>query len=332
MFPVKSEPSDIVYVGKDSQCIRFMDEHSFTSDILNTNRSEKQSDKSLSEEMLLTVAYLKNESTSNALNYTHSHIKGNKDIYRRQLNDIDIKREKTETCSDSTSGDATVEGHAMMQVHEESQHYNIREHDIHNVTDISQHYSACKSDAIDMGDVCSSIPSQSTIKTHKPIHKRFQCDLCPYSFGRCLHLQKHKLVHSREKPFKCTLCGYRTTQYGHLNRHKLIHTGERPHKCDLCDYSTTRSGHLKTHKLIHTGERPHRCDLCEYSATTSGDLNRHKLIHSGEKPYKCDLCDYSARKSGNLKRHKLVHMGEKPFKCNLFDLSTPADDHLKTHI
>ena len=100
-----------------------------------------------------------------------------------------------------------------------------------------------------MGGICPSIATLSKGKTHKPIHKRVQCDLFAYSGG--LHLKKHKLVHLRETPSKCSLCEYSPTQYGNLNRYKLIHSGEKPYKCDLCAYSSTQYDSLKKHRLIY---------------------------------------------------------------------------------
>ena len=97
-------------------------------------------DKSLSEEILLTVAYVKNESTFNALDYNTSNSKGNKCMNEQYLGYIDaIQTEKVEVCSINESGNVTEEEHNIMKMKEESQNYRIEEHDIHYVRDISQH-------------------------------------------------------------------------------------------------------------------------------------------------------------------------------------------------
>ena len=141
MFSIKSETSDTFDVSKDSQRIRCIDtnRHLHISDTLSTNTSENLPDKSFSEEMLLTVAYVKNESTSNTLDYNTSNSKGNKCQNEQHVADIDaIQTEKVEVCSINESGNVTDEEHTMMKVKEESQNYRIEEHDIHYVRDISQ--------------------------------------------------------------------------------------------------------------------------------------------------------------------------------------------------
>ena len=366
MFPVKREPPVTFNEGTDSQRIRCIDDNPDISDTLNTDASDNLLDNNFRKEMLLTIAYVENESKSHAFGYTcnTSNCKGNECIHRQQLTDINvIKTEKTETCSDNTSGNVTDHEHVTIQAKEKYQHNDIIEDSNNHVTDISRHYmfeneehgtmhakeKSHRADisqqyrvggsyAIDIGNSCTSNATQSRAKTHKQIQKRvnqgensFKCDLCSYSVGQYSNLKKHKLIHSGEKPFNCNLCDYRTTRYGSLKSHKLIHSGEKPFKCDLCDYSATQSGALKTHKMIHLGEKPYKCDECGFSTTRSRNLNTHKLIHSGEKPFKCSLCEYSTAHYGYLKTHELIHSGKKPYKCDLCDYSTAWLRALKTH-
>ena len=82
MFTVKSEPSDKVDVGKDSQRIRCMDDNPYINGYSDVNTSDNRPDKNHSEEMLLTVAYVKHESMSNTLDFNSSNCKGNKGIYK----------------------------------------------------------------------------------------------------------------------------------------------------------------------------------------------------------------------------------------------------------
>ena len=294
MFPIKCEPSDTSDVGNDPQPIRYMDDNPNICDTSKTNTSDNRPDKSLSEGMLLTVAYVKNESTSNAQDFYDMNSEGNKEIHGEHLMDINvIKTEKTDTCSDNNSRDVIDDENVTVHVKEESQHPHFQEQDIHHVTDIAQYSRVGERDTRDMGDDSPSSASQPRNEAHKCIHKR---------------------VHSGNTHFKCDECAYNTTKYEHLKTHKLIHSGEKPYKCDECAFSTTRPGLLKTHKLIHSGERPYKCDVCEYSARRNGTLKIHKLKHTEEKSYKCDECDYSATRSGDLKTHKLIHSGE--IKCN----------------
>ena len=252
MFSIKNETSDTIDEGKDLQRIRCIDTNRtlHISDTLSTNTSDNLPDKDISEEMLFTVAYVKNESTSNSLDYHTSNSKGNKCMNEQYLGDIDaIKTEEVEGCGSNKPGNVTEEEHDMIKVKEDLQHNHMIEHDInhlsdtsqdgrtierenHHVTDMSQHDRVGGNTEIKIGDICPSSATEPRTGMHKYVHKR---------------------VHSGKKRFKCDLCACRTTTPGALKRHKRIHTGEKPFKCDECDYSSTDSGHLKRHKLIHSG-------------------------------------------------------------------------------
>ena len=338
MFPVKREPPDTFNVGNDSQRIRCMDDNPHVGDILNINTSENKPDKNLSHEIMMTVAYVKNE-TSDTLNYDTLNYKGNEGIHERNLTDISVmKTEGKEACTDNALRDVTNHEYDTIEAKETSQHYQMKGHDINHMVVILQPNKISDDVSVDMEDVCSSSATQAKAKTQKCTHKtlhsgerRFICDLCGYLASKLSDLKRQKLVHPGEKPHKCDICDYSTTQSGNLKTHKLIHSGEKPRKCDVCDYSTTHSGALKRHKLIHSGKKPYKCDLCDFSTTQSGHLKTHKMIHLGEKPYTCDQCDFSTTQSWNLKTHKLIHTGEKPYKCNLCDYSSTNSGNLKRH-
>ena len=171
MFSIKNEPSDGFDVSNESQRSRLRDFKSNISDALDVNTSEIRPDKHLSKEMLLTVAHVKNESTSNELDFKTSNSKGNEGIHRQHLIDIhDTKTEKKEACTDNTSRQATGKTLATIHVEEESQLF--REHDINSITDISQHHRVCESDEIDIGDICPSSATQSRYETHECIEKK----------------------------------------------------------------------------------------------------------------------------------------------------------------
>ena len=69
-----------------------------------------------------------------------------------------------------------------------------------------------------------------------------------------------------------------------LDKHKLVHTGEKPFECEICKKCFSRLGNLITHKRTHTGEKPYKCDVCDKCFTSSRNRESHlRSNHNGEK-------------------------------------------------
>lgn len=91
--------------------------------------------------------------------------------------------------------------------------------------------------------------SKATKNSHPP---QKECDICGKTFSKPCQVQRHRRIHTGERPYKCSSCPKSFTQNSTLQMHMKHHTGDRPHSCPHCDYSFTQKCNLQTHlKRVH---------------------------------------------------------------------------------
>ena len=54
-----------------------------------------------------------------------------------------------------------------------------------------------------------------------------------------------------DKIITCGDCKKGFKYKSHFNRHKRVHTGEKPFKCEICDKNFAEKGNLNKNKEVH---------------------------------------------------------------------------------
>ena len=71
------------------------------------------------------------------------------------------------------------------------------------------------------------------------------------------------VIHTGENPSQCILCDNEIATPLHLNKHMVFHTGEKPSECDN---EIAKPVAFYKHMLVHTREKPFLCILCSDNA------------------------------------------------------------------
>ncbi|KIH63718.1 zinc finger, C2H2 type [Ancylostoma duodenale] len=152
-----------------------------------------------------------------------------------------------------------------------------------------------------------------------------KCLICERTFACKRYLVKHMArVHTKEKedkkPLECAICGKDFPRLSHLQRHQLIHIKEREWGCPFCERSFVQKPHLVRHiGRCHASEdgadledritaNKWRIDdsellYCGTTFSTRTDLDRHST--NTHRPMKCSHCGEIFDGFAKLKAHEM---------------------------
>ncbi|EFA03090.1 Histone-lysine N-methyltransferase PRDM9-like Protein [Tribolium castaneum] len=192
------------------------------------------------------------------------------------------------------------------------------------------------------GIVCNvcmkTFSKQAHLNRHKKIHsqnKPHVCPTCNKGFVRAEQLNNHMNIHSGIKPHVCAICLKGFNQISNLKDHMRTHNGEKPFLCSTCGKGFNQLGNLRQHTIRHSGIKAHLCSTCGNGFASKGELSAHLRKHTGARPFVCPICNHGFTTSSSLTKHKRIHSGEKPYECDVckmkFSRSGILARHKRTH-
>jgi DNA-directed RNA polymerase subunit RPC12/RpoP len=104
---------------------------------------------------------------------------------------------------------------------------------------------------------CSQCTKSYASKQHLIRHQRnshLKCSHCSRVFAKKSELNKHinaRKGFARAQVYRCEFCFKTFVRKFHLQRHRRVHTHEKPFKCSQCPRAFSRQDNLKKHILLH---------------------------------------------------------------------------------
>jgi len=150
-----------------------------------------------------------------------------------------------------------------------------------------------------------------TGKQNKENAAPITCEICKRSFAQVFSLNRHKLIHSGERPHKCSLCNFGFVQKSDLQRHMSVHNENADFPCQSCEKKFKSKKNLSLHLMTHSVDRPFKCEICGKDFKYRRLMKLHQIIHSKRKKYNCDFCDKIFVTKPSLKAHVMMHINRK---------------------
>ena len=170
------------------------------------------------------------------------------------------------------------------------------------------------------------------VKTKKP-KRVYECDQCGFMALGPSKLERHKTIHSEDKPYACSLCDARLKREDSLRKHMAIHMGDKPFKCDQCAYECLNQGALNQHMVVHSDVKRFSCEFCEFTTKTKPLIKKHmEIMHGQNQLYKCPQCDHKTINEYSHRIHMRGHELNTSFACTICAKLFVIERDLKLHM
>lgn len=130
-----------------------------------------------------------------------------------------------------------------------------------------------------------------------------KCEICGVMKPNQVMLERHVLIHQKERNLICEECGKAYYSKSMLRLHvESSHLGKKV-SCEICKKEFLRLSSLKRHRLSHQGVRRFKCAVCPKAFFNGTQRKNHEHTHAGVKNYECHLCGKRFKQKNNLRQH-----------------------------
>ncbi|XP_055548837.1 zinc finger protein 236-like [Wyeomyia smithii] len=174
--------------------------------------------------------------------------------------------------------------------------------------------------------------------------KTYQCTFCENKvFTKLSLLERHFLIHTKQKPFVCNICGKSFNQKSSLKTHSLTHDDIRDFVCLLCGLKFSQKTNLRVHTLrVHPKKNVPLsdrlpCPYCPCIFKKLGSLNAHKTkIHAAILSNPVRLNEDSTNNQESLKQEAPIMQPQSPpgiiYKCETCEINFHDMAQLEKHL
>lgn len=202
-----------------------------------------------------------------------------------------------------------------------------------NIKEEPQEYES-DSDLLVPDDIFSAIENDASfmdvLRSDGDENRRYPCDMCDKAYKRKAHLNRHRVLHTGERPYICEVCNNRFKRSEDRMKHIRVHhpgfvKSQRPTRsfdCFGCGESFRMYDELHDHRPhCRPKIKPDSWKPIEVKQPSppiqllpDADPLLEEIYHEGdqtERRYRCELCGKMFIRNDHLTRHREIHAGKR---------------------